>query len=245
MRSARPALALAAGLVIAHAVPATAVTGPGTRYFPTVKRIPVTHAVGLTFDDGPDSALDAFLAALDRAGARATFFVTGEQVARAPARLAEIVTAGHEVGVHGYRHRNHLRLTPWQIADDLRRARATIEDAAGRTTTLFRPPYGVFSLGSWMESGRQGWTRVLWARWGRDWEARATPRSIVDRLGYPEPGDVLLLHDSDRYSVPGSWRDTLEALPVILERLAGAGLVARPVGELLDLSRCSSASSLF
>ena len=171
---------------------------------------------------------------LEQHGARATFFVVGEQVARAPRRLEEIIAGGHEVAVHCYRHRNHLRLTPGATVEDMRRARVTIEEAAGCSVRLFRPPYGVFNLASWLEADRQGWRRVLWARWGRDWEARTTPRSVAETIGVPEAGDILLLHDSDRYAAPGSWRNTLGALPVILEQLSSSGLRVYPAGELLD-----------
>lgn len=220
---------------VANSIPASANTSFGEGIFPTYKRLPVEHAVGLTFDDGPGPGTGAFLKTLDELGAKATFFVTGEQVAETPSRLKEIVAAGHEVGLHCYRHRNHLRLAPWQVTNDIRRARSVIEDVTGRPIQLYRPPYGVFSLGSWIESGRQGWERILWARWGRDWEEQATPRSISGLIGYPSPGDILLLHDSDRYSAPDSWQRTLAALPIIAERLERTGLVARPVGELLGI----------
>jgi peptidoglycan/xylan/chitin deacetylase (PgdA/CDA1 family) len=216
-----------------QAVPALSQVGPGRLLFPVVTRVAGARSVGLTFDDGPDAPLERFLTLLDRHGAGATFFLMGEQVARWPAAPALIASAGHEVAVHGYTHRGHLRRTPWDLQDDLRRARATIEDASGRASTLYRPPYGIFSLGSWRETGRQGWTRVLWSRWGKDWEETTTPQRIASLIGHPRPGDVLLLHDSDRYSAPGSWRNTLDALPIILDRIAAAGLVARPVGALL------------
>jgi peptidoglycan/xylan/chitin deacetylase (PgdA/CDA1 family) len=125
------------------------------------------------------------------------------------------------------------------VADDLRRGRAIIEDATGRSTTCFRPPHGLFSMTSWREAERQGWTRVLWSRAGNDWQGRATPCSIADRMGTPAAGEILLLHDSDRYSAPGSWRNTLGALPLIFERLDAAGLAARPVSELLSIASCS------
>jgi hypothetical protein len=35
---------------------------------------------------------------------------------------------------------------------------------------------------------------------------------------------VLLLHDADDYSAPGSWRRTAAALPAVLDRLAQRGL---------------------
>ncbi len=173
---------------------------------------------------------------LEKAAARATFFVVGEQVERAPGRLREIISCGHEVAVHCYRHRNHLFLTPNQAVEDMRRARGVIEEAAERPTRLFRPPYGRFNLASWVEAGRQGWERVLWTRVGQDWDAQATPRSIVDNVGWPEAGDILLLHDSDRYfsnAPPHSRGNTVDALPTILERISALGLQARPVGELL------------
>jgi len=38
------------------------------------------------------------------------------------------------------------------------------------------------------------------------------------------PGDIVLLHDADYYSAPGSWARTAAALPIILEELGVRGL---------------------
>jgi peptidoglycan-N-acetylglucosamine deacetylase len=218
-----------------YEAPAVSLFSRGRLLFPALTQTGAGDAVALTFDDGPDRGLDAFLGLLEGAGARATFFVVGEQVERDPGRLEEIVSCGHEVAVHCYRHRNHLRLTPRQVVEDMRRAGGIIEEAAQRPVHLFRPPYGVFNLASWIEAGRQGWERVLWSRWGKDWEDSSTSLTIADEIGWPEPGDILLLHDSDRYASPHSWRNTLGALPIILERLDAKRVRARPVGELLDV----------
>lgn len=199
-------------------------------------RLKTSNAVALTFDDGPDRPLDMFLELLERYGARATFFVVGEQVERSPNRLQEIVSCGHEIAVHGYRHHNHLFMTPNQTMEDMRRAKAIIEEVAQRPTKLFRAPYGRFSLASWLEAGRQGWQRVHFTRTrvAYDWEVHATPQSVVENVGWPEAGDILLLHDSDRYTAPGSWRVNLEALPIILERISEVGLEASSVREIQD-----------
>ncbi len=223
----------AATLLVCHAAPALAVTVPGRRLFPVLNRTPSSSAVALTFDDGPGAPTENFLRLLEQAGATATFFLVGERVERTPSLALEIVRRGHDVGVHGYRHRNHLRLLPWQIVDDLRRARTVIEDATGQPTRFFRPPFGVFTLTTWWEARRQGWQPVLWNRWGRDWEPHATAASIAQRIGEPEAGDILLLHDSDAYSAPGSWRKTLAALALILKQLEATQLAARALSELL------------
>jgi peptidoglycan-N-acetylglucosamine deacetylase len=180
----------------------------------------------LTFDDGPHpDGTPAVLEILARAGVRATFFLVGEQVQRNPALAGEIAAAGHEIGLHCHRHRNLLRLAPWQVRADIDRAQEVIERAAGRRLTLYRPPYGMLNTAALRLAHGHGWRTLLWNRWGRDWEARATPESIAVRVtdGVAD-GSVLLLHDADDYSAPGSWRRTVAALPLVLDALAERGL---------------------
>jgi peptidoglycan/xylan/chitin deacetylase (PgdA/CDA1 family) len=180
----------------------------------------------LTFDDGPHrDGTPAALEILAAANVRATFFLVGEQVRRAPALAREILTAGHEIGLHCDRHRNLLRLAPWQVSEDIARALASIEDATGHSPTLYRPPYGVLNASALRHACGRGWRTLMWTQWGRDWEARATPESILARVtdGAGE-GSVLLLHDADDYSAPGSWRRTVAALPLVLDLLAERGL---------------------
>jgi len=194
--------------------------------------------VGLTFDDGPEvQALDSFLPALAELNVKATFFIVGEQVRAAPEAARSIAAAGHEIAAHGYRHRNHLRVGPRETIRDLRQAKATIEGETGAKIRFFRPPYGVFNSASWWGAERLGWQRVLWARWGRDWEQRATPESIQAKvLGGSsgiKGGDIILLHDAMRYSAPNSWRRTLASLGPLVTELRRRGLEPEPVGSLL------------
>jgi peptidoglycan/xylan/chitin deacetylase (PgdA/CDA1 family) len=180
----------------------------------------------LTFDDGPHiEGTPAALEILAAAGVRASFFLVGEQVRRAPALAREILAAGHEIGLHCDRHRNLLRLAPWQVREDIGRALSSIEDATGHSPTLYRPPYGVLNAAALRQARGRGWRTLMWTQWGRDWEARATPESIAARVtdGAGE-GSVLLLHDADDYSAPGSWRRTVAALPRVLDVLTERGL---------------------
>lgn len=230
--SRRPAL-LAAGLGAgaAWSLPALAPIVPAVAGALGVPlRREGAAGVALTFDDGPHpQGTPATLEALAAAGARATFFLVGEQVRAHRALAAEIVAAGHEVAVHGDRHRNLLRLSPRALADDLDRAHATIGEATGRDATLHRPPYGIYSHPGLRLVRDRGWRPLLWSRWGRDWSARETPASISARLTRDlGPGDVLLLHDADWYSDPGSWRATVAALPPVLDAIAARGLAAEP-----------------
>ena len=182
---------------------------------------------GLTFDDGPHrEGTPAVLAALEAGGVKATFFLVGEQVARNPSLAAEIVAAGHGIGLHCDRHRNQLRLGPRAVRDDIERAAARIEETTGVAIERYRPPYGIFNAAALSLVHRKGWRPLLWTHWGRDWEAGASAASITQRLvgrGVAE-GSVLLLHDADDYGAEGSWRRTAAALPAVLEALGELGL---------------------
>jgi peptidoglycan/xylan/chitin deacetylase (PgdA/CDA1 family) len=184
----------------------------------------------LTFDDGPHArGTPAVLDILAARAVSATFFLVGEQVLRNPSVPGEILAAGHTIGLHCHRHRNLLRLAPWQVRDDLRRARAVIEDASGVSPALYRPPYGVLNASALRFARRAGWRTLLWTHWGRDWEQRATPESITRLVtdGVTE-GSILLLHDADDYSAPDSWQRTAQALPRVLDVLAERGIETVP-----------------
>lgn len=189
---------------------------------------PGGRGYALTFDDGPHAqGTPATLEILARTRVEATFFLVGEQVLRTPSLAGEIVAAGHRVALHCHRHRNLLRLTPGQVSEDLKRAVEAIEQASGVTPALYRPPYGVLNATALRLARRAGRRTLLWSHWGRDWEMGATPESIARLLtdGAGE-GSVLLLHDADDYSAPGSWRRMVSALPRVIDTLGERGMSA-------------------
>jgi peptidoglycan/xylan/chitin deacetylase (PgdA/CDA1 family) len=220
----------AAAALVWHAAPALAPVVPGLgESLGVVLREEGLDGVAITFDDGPHPhGTPAVLETLREHGAQATFFLAGEQVERRPALAAEIVAAGHRVELHCHRHRNQLRLTPRMLLEDAERGKAAIEEASGQAIADYRPPYGIFSASGLRAVRSRGWRPVLWSKWGRDWDRRATPESISGRVSAGvRAGDVILLHDADYYSAPGSWVRTAAALPAILELLEARGLKSR------------------
>ena len=223
-----------------HAAPALSNVDVLRRSFlPGLSGVGDPGHVALTFDDGPQpESTPAFLDALDRLGWRATFFMLGSMVDRAPGLAAEVAAAGHEVAVHGYAHRSEMfRIYP-AIAADLRRAVGTIAAATDREQRWFRPPYGTLSAGGVLAARRQRLRTVLWSTWGRDWRAEATPQTVVDDVArHLAPGATVLLHDSDCTSAPGAWRSALGALEPLAELFESRGLA---VGPLADHGLCTA-----
>jgi len=217
--------AVALGAVGGWCAPAAAPVVPSIADLCGVRRRrPSGIGISLTFDDGPHpQGTPAVLDALDAAGARATFFLVGEQVVRRPDLAAAIAAAGHEVALHGFRHTLLLRRRPRELTTDLEHAAAVIADAAGVEPTRYRPPYGVFSSGG-LVVARRRWEPWLWSQWGRDWTTRATPAGIARRVTCTlSAGDVVLLHDADYYSAEGSWSKTVAALPAIIDAAYALG----------------------
>ena len=227
-------LAAGAGAATAWSLPAPAAHIPLlARSLGIPYRVDPRKGIALTFDDGPHpEGTPALLDRLDSANARATFFVVGEQLERYPELGAEIVERGHEVALHGFRHRLLLRRTPAALARDLDRGAALIASITGRIPVFYRPPYGVFSTAGLALARNRGWKPMLWSRWGWDWAANRSAASIALHCTTGlRAGDVLLLHDADHYSSSGSWRRTLAALPTILEAIASLDRSALTLSE--------------
>jgi peptidoglycan/xylan/chitin deacetylase (PgdA/CDA1 family) len=210
-----------------YALPALAGAWPALRGPLGVEdRTSSGRGFALTFDDGPHPrGTPAVLELLAAERVVATFFLVGEQIRRNPSLPREILDAGHEIALHCDRHRNLLRLAPRQVREDIARAEDAIATSTGRAPRLYRPPYGVLNGSALRLARARGWRTLLWSQWGRDWEARATADSIAAKLtGGAGEGSVLLLHDADDYSAPGSWQRTLAALPVVIETMRARGL---------------------
>jgi peptidoglycan/xylan/chitin deacetylase (PgdA/CDA1 family) len=238
-RSARVAVTVAgiAGL----AALAIAQAGPGVTGLSPMRRLVFRRLAGygdpghvaLTFDDGPDPAsTPEFAQVLAEHRVRATFFMLGSMVAKAPGLAGEIAAAGHQVGVHGFDHRYLTLRGPRATRLDLTRATEVIAEVTGTRPTLFRPPYGVLSGSALLTARELGLTPVLWGSWGREWTPGASPDSVLQTLvSGLDAGVTVLLHDSGCTSPPGAWQAGLAALPRLLEECDRRGLRVGPLAE--------------
>jgi peptidoglycan/xylan/chitin deacetylase (PgdA/CDA1 family) len=227
-------LTAAAGLAVAHSGPGvTALRAVRMSLFPLLSGQVQSDHVALTFDDGPDPAsTPLFIKLLADRGVRATFFLLGSQVSKAPRLAADIADGGHEIGVHGWRHRYLPLRGPIATYDDLASAKEIIAATTGVDPWLFRPPYGVLSTAALISAHRLGLTPVLWTVWGREWVPGSTAETVYETLSRDlSGGATVLLHDSDATSQPGSWRAALGALPKLLDQCDRRGLRVGPLGE--------------
>ena len=85
--------------------------------------------VALTFDDGPSGRFTGrLLDGLKERDAHATFLLCGYRVKQYPNETKRIVAEGHEIGNHGYSHRNMQQLSRREIAQELIDNQALLPD---------------------------------------------------------------------------------------------------------------------
>jgi peptidoglycan/xylan/chitin deacetylase (PgdA/CDA1 family) len=151
--------------------------------------------LALTFDDGPDPVTTPkILQLLRQKKAKATFFVTGHQVAKYPHLAKQIVNEGHLIGNHTWSHRRFGQLNALQIRHELKQTNRLIESVTGTSTGWFRPPYGEINSAQKRWLKRSGYHTVMWNVDTRDWSGISADRicNIVRRQA--KPGGIILMH---------------------------------------------------
>jgi peptidoglycan/xylan/chitin deacetylase (PgdA/CDA1 family) len=169
--------------------------GPVITAFETSRR-----EVWLTIDDGPDELhTRKILELLDRFGAKATFFVIGERLARNHSLGEEAQARGHELANHTFTHPSgsfwcagpkRIALEIDRCTDELRAVRAT--------SRYFRAPAGlkIFLLHPLL--ARRDFLLIGWTVRGLDTisdDAEVVAARILKKV---RPGAIILLHEGHR-----------------------------------------------
>lgn len=121
---------------------------------------------------------DILLELLARHDAVGTFFIVGWVADRHPGLVRRIVDGGHEVASHSYWHRRVTACSPEDFREDVRRAKVSLEQTAGKLVTGFRAPS--FSIVPGTE-----WAFDLLLEEGYTWDSSLFPIRRPD-YGYPE-----------------------------------------------------------
>ena len=227
-RTPRSATAVAAGpSPTAPPTPLFRVTGCRSHGGGAYLHGPYVHEVAIGFDDGPWSDTGAFVRMLERAHARATFFMIGRQVSGAyRSVLLRELRDGDVLGDHTFTHPN-LTLTG-NVRGQLSSTIAAIRSLSGYTPCVFRPPYGAYDASVIRTARSLGLATVLWNVDPRDWALPGTAAIERQVLAQVRPGSIIISHDGG-----GPRGETLAAYPIIIASLRARGYRIVTIPELL------------
>lgn len=168
--------------------------------------------------------LDDMLEILDRYEVKTTFFVGGTWALKESDMLKKIYDAGHEIGNHGYSHKDQDKLNREQNKNEILTTHTLVNDLIGVNMDLFAPPSGAYNKTTVEVATELGYKTIMWTRDTIDWrdknEEVIYKRAIKDAKG----GDLILMHPT---------ACTLLALERIIVSLQEQGFVLTTVSENL------------
>lgn len=207
-----------------------------------VEFVPVaSRVVALTYDDGPDEPYtSALLDVLKQEGAKATFFLIGQNVDAHPEVARRIVAEGHDIGNHTYTHPRLDQMMETNVISELDRAEAAIVKATGIRPTYFRSSFGSLTHTMPALCRQRGYLMVGWSTDGNDWNYRDS-KDIADKvLFHLDPGGIILLHDGHEVVDGFDQSRVIEATRTILREAKARGFEVVTVSELLKRYRPSA-----
>ena len=174
------------------------------------------NKVSLMFNvyEGAD-VVEEIASLLEERGLQATFFFGGCFADDNEELLIRLVQGGHEIGNHGYFHRDHAKITREKNIEEIENTNKVIYALCGVTPTLFAPPSGSFSATTVEAAEGLGCSVVLWSKDTIDWRDADREKIISRATNKIKAGDLILMHPK---------RHTLEALPEILDFYEQSGL---------------------
>lgn len=181
--------------------------------------------VALTFDDGPRAdTTERLLDGLKERGAKATFFVIGEQIEGNEELLRRMAAEGHQIGNHTYSHARLSTTEQEHVVEEIHKTEVLLEEVVGESVFWLRPPYGR------VDTDRASLIKtpmIYWSVDPKDWKLLDAGQVTEAVIRNVQDGDIILLHDFYPTSVDAALR--------IVDRLQAQGYQFVTVAELFRL----------
>lgn len=162
---------------------------------------------------------------LQKHNAKATFFIGGCWADDNVECLRDIYAAGHEIGNHGYFHKDHDKLNVAQNQKEIADCNRFIELALGEAPTLFAPPSGAYNDDTLSACKALNMKTILWSRDTIDWRDKDASLIYTRATKNIKNGEFVLMHPMAA---------TADALDDILKYYQSQSLAAVTVSENLQ-----------
>lgn len=171
-----------------------------------------------------EQLIPEILQVLEQYGATCTFFVGGSWAAKNIPTL-QMISEKHEIGNHGYLHKDHKKLSKAQNRDEILVCEKLVKEATGKKMTLFAPPSGSIGDNMLDVCKELDYKVIMWSKDTIDW--RDNDYNLVYKRATQgiRNGDLILMHPMPH---------TLKALPHILQYYEKNGYKAVSVSQIIN-----------
>ena len=165
------------------------------------------------------------LQTLKKHDAKATFFIGGCWADDNVECLRTIYADGHEIGNHGYFHKDHTKLNLLDNKKEISDCNQFIELALGIKPVLFAPPSGAYTNDTLSVCNALGMKTILWTKDTIDWRDKNVSLIYTRATKNVKKGDFILLHPM---------KETADALDDILKYYENNNLKTVTVSQNLQ-----------
>ena len=159
---------------------------------------------------------------LEQYNAKATFFVGGSWVVKNSDILSKIDCAGHEIGNHGYWHKDHKNLNQDQNQNEMFLTHEIVKNTIGKDMLLFAPPSGSYSQTTLKVASNMGYKTIMWTKDTIDWRDQDIDLIYERATKNHNGGDFILMHPT---------KSTVDALENIVRFYINNGYKLTTVSE--------------
>lgn len=160
--------------------------------------LPDSKQICLTFDEGYENGYTgAILDTLKEKKVQAIFFVTYDFASQNPDLIKRMISEGHIVGNHTYRHYTMDEVTEEAATEEIVYLHQYIQKNYNYQMKYFRFPKGEFSEATLALAKSLGYKSVFWSFAYEDWDTEnvMNPQDALKKVTEStHPGAIYLLH---------------------------------------------------
>ena len=139
---------------------------------------------------------------------KCTFFVGGMWASKNGELMQKILDDGHELGNHGYYHKDHDKITKEKNEQEIYQTHEIVKALTGVEMNLFAPPSGAYNQTTLDVAKNYGYQTIMWTKDTVDWRDKNTSLIYNRAIKNARNGDLILMHPT---------LNTVEALGDIID----------------------------
>ncbi len=164
---------------------------------------------------------------LDEYDVKVTFFITGRWADKYSSTVKLIHSKGHEIGNHGYYHKDYSKFDYKTAYEDIKHADDSLKKIINDEIMLFSPPSGAYNDEVIKALKNLDYNKmILWSIDTIDWNKTTTKEKIYNRImnkiGY---SDIILMHPT---------KNTVDILPDVIKELQNNGYQIVTISKMIE-----------